>query len=62
MGVAGAISRTFLLAGNNLEVEGLDGFLDLLDKRKDVEGRERGLITGMPSPVLALIEHIAELT
>ena len=47
MGVAGALSRTFLLAGNKLEVEGLDGFLELLDKRKDVEGRERGLITGM---------------
>lgn len=49
MGITGAISRTFLLVGNRLEVEGLDDFLELLDKRKDVDGRERGLITGMSS-------------
>lgn len=29
-----------------MEVIGLDGFLETLDKRKDVEGRERGLLTG----------------
>jgi hypothetical protein len=32
---------------NKTEVVGLDRFLDTLDRRKDVEGRERGLITGM---------------
>ncbi len=30
---------------NSVEVHGLDNFLDLLDKRKDIEGRERGLLT-----------------
>lgn len=47
MGLTGTISRTFLLAGQRLEVYGLDEFLVLLDGRKDVEDRERGLITGM---------------
>ena len=47
MGLDGSVSRAFLQVGNRLEVEGLNQFLDLLDKRKDVEGRERGLITGM---------------
>lgn len=28
------------------EVHGLDRFLELLDERDNVEGRERGLITG----------------
>lgn len=30
---------------NSVEVHGLDNFLDLLDKRKDIEDRERGLLT-----------------
>jgi monolysocardiolipin acyltransferase len=30
-----------------MEVIGLDRFLQTLDKRKDIEGRERGLITGI---------------
>jgi len=30
---------------NSVEVHGLDNFLELLDKRKDIEGRERGLLT-----------------
>jgi len=30
-----------------MEVIGLDGFLETLDRRGNVEGRERGLITGM---------------
>ncbi|KAI9723335.1 MAG: hypothetical protein M1812_001218 [Candelaria pacifica] len=39
------ISRAFLFGLNRTEVKGLDGFLDLLDRRRDVEGRKRGLIT-----------------
>ena len=31
---------------NSTEIHGLDGFLKLLDERKDVEKRTRGLITG----------------
>ena len=30
---------------NSTEIHGLDGFLKLLDERKDVEKRKRGLIT-----------------
>lgn len=29
-----------------MEVIGLESFLETLDKRKDVDGRRRGLITG----------------
>jgi monolysocardiolipin acyltransferase len=46
MGLTGSISRGFLYGLNRIEVFGLDGFLETLDRRKDVEGRERGLITG----------------
>ena len=36
--------------GTNItEIHGLDGFLKLLDERKDVEKRTRGLITGKSS-------------
>ncbi|TVY15263.1 Lysophosphatidylcholine acyltransferase [Lachnellula arida] len=45
MGLTGSISRGFLFGLNRTEVVGLDRFLETLDKRKDVEGRERGLIT-----------------
>jgi monolysocardiolipin acyltransferase len=46
MGLTGSISRGFLYGLNRMEVIGLDRFLETLDQRKDVEGRERGLITG----------------
>lgn len=46
MGVTGALSRTFLYACNTTETVGLDRFLELLDKRNDPNGREKGLITG----------------
>ena len=46
MGLTAALSRGFLYTFNSVEVTGLDGFLQILDKRKDVEKRERGLITG----------------
>lgn len=45
--LTGNISRLFLTAFNRVEIQGLDGFQQLLDQRKDVEGRTRGLITGM---------------
>lgn len=45
MGVAGAICRIFLFGPNNTEVHGLDGFLDLLDRRENIEARQRGLLT-----------------
>ncbi|KAI9712510.1 MAG: hypothetical protein M1828_001690 [Chrysothrix sp. TS-e1954] len=45
IGTVGFISRSFLLYGNRLEVNGLPDFLALLDERKDVTNRSRGLIT-----------------
>ncbi|KAK7713582.1 Lyso-phosphatidylcholine acyltransferase [Botryosphaeria dothidea] len=45
MGVVGLLSRGFLVGLSNLEVNGMDNFLKLLDERKDVQGRQRGLIT-----------------
>lgn len=52
MGVTGTLSRLFLFGANTTETHGLDGFLRLLDKRHDVENRERGLITGEPNESL----------
>lgn len=46
MGLTGSLSQAFLYGLNYMEVIGLDRFLETLEKRKDVEGRERGLITG----------------
>jgi monolysocardiolipin acyltransferase len=46
MGVTGAISRCFYYGFNNMEVIGLEKFKETLDRRKDPENRERGLITG----------------
>lgn len=47
MGLTGSISRIFMYGANTTQVHGLDGFLELLDKRSDVQNRERGLITGL---------------
>ncbi|KAI2639663.1 acyltransferase [Hypomontagnella submonticulosa] len=45
MGLTAALFRGFLYGLNSVEVTGLDNFLDILDKRKDIEKRQRGLIT-----------------
>ncbi|KAI0014187.1 acyltransferase [Xylariaceae sp. FL0662B] len=45
MGLTAALSRVFLYGLNSVEVTGLQRFLDVLDKRKDIEKRQRGLIT-----------------
>ena len=47
MGAVGVLCRSFLLGLSTTEVHGLDGFLELLDERANVEERQRGLITGM---------------
>ena len=47
MAFVGSMSRIFMFGVNSLEVHGLDGFLETLDRRKDVGSRERGLITGI---------------
>jgi hypothetical protein len=56
MGLTGTLSKGFLYGLNYMEVIGLDRFLETLNKRKDVEGRERGLLTGegMVNPQLTL--------
>ncbi|KAI1772499.1 acyltransferase [Hypoxylon cercidicola] len=45
MGLTSALFRGFLYGFNSVETVGLDRFLDVLDKRKDVEKRQRGLLT-----------------
>ena len=47
MGTTGLLARAFLYLCNDMEVTGLDRFMKTLDQRKDIAGRERGLITGM---------------
>lgn len=46
-GVSGLICRGFMLGFNRMEANGGDKFQELLDERADVDGRTRGLITGM---------------
>ncbi|KAF2962871.1 hypothetical protein GQX73_g10703 [Xylaria multiplex] len=46
MGLTASLSRVFLYSLNSVEVTGLQRFLDIQDKRKDVEKRQRGLLTG----------------
>ncbi|TPX12132.1 uncharacterized protein E0L32_007247 [Thyridium curvatum] len=45
MGLTGIVCKTILYGTNKVEVIGLDRFLQRLEKRKDVEKRERGLLT-----------------
>ncbi|KAF2270029.1 hypothetical protein CC78DRAFT_188974 [Lojkania enalia] len=45
VGAVGALCRGFLFGLSRTEVHGLEGFLKLLDERRDVKERERGLIT-----------------
>ena len=49
MGVTGSLFRGLMYGANQLEVHGLEKFLQVLDGRKDVKARERGLITGTGS-------------
>lgn len=48
MGVAGGISRALLYALNRTETPGLDRFLKVLEERRDVQKRTKGLLTGKP--------------
>ena len=47
IGVSGLLTRGFYMGLNSVEVHGLGSFLELLNKRKDIESRERGLLTSM---------------
>lgn len=46
MGLTGTISKGFLNVLNDIEVTGLDKFIELLESRTDPFERQRGLITG----------------
>ena len=46
LGLVGSLTKAFMYGLNVFEVHGLDRFLALLESRKDVERRQRGLITG----------------
>lgn len=46
MSAVGLLCKGFLSGLSIVETHGMEGFLKLLDERKDVAGRERGLITG----------------
>ena len=46
LGVVGSLTKAFMYGLNTFEVHGLDRFVALLESRKDVERRQRGLITG----------------
>jgi monolysocardiolipin acyltransferase len=42
----GLASKTFLTFASSAQWHGLEGFLKLLDERKEVKKRNRGLLTG----------------
>jgi monolysocardiolipin acyltransferase len=52
MGVTGFLSRSFLFGFSYTEVIGLDRFLEVLDGRKDVSSRDKGLLTGTYQPII----------
>lgn len=45
MTTVGAISRGFLYGLNRVETKGLENLLGALDRRKQPEGKQRGLLT-----------------
>jgi monolysocardiolipin acyltransferase len=45
--LVGTASKIFLTLACTTNVVGLDGFTRLLDERRDVAKRDRGLLTGM---------------
>lgn len=47
MGIVGLLCKGFLNGLSTVETNGMDKFLKLLDAREDIEGRRRGLLTGM---------------
>jgi monolysocardiolipin acyltransferase len=47
MGAVGLLCKGFLSGLSRVETHGMEDFLQLLDEREQVEGRQKGLITGM---------------
>lgn len=59
MGLTGTLSKSFLNGLNDLEVFGLDNFVELLESRSDPFQRQRGLITGTATtPILHSISFL----
>ena len=46
MGFIGTLSRSFMFGANKTETHGLNGLLNLIDDRANIDQRQRGLITG----------------
>jgi hypothetical protein len=42
----GSVVKLFYALGARVNAHGLDRFLRILDERADIEGRQRGLLTG----------------
>lgn len=60
MGLTGTLSKTFLYGLNDLEVFGLDNFMQILESRRDPSQRQRGLITGTATtPILTSSSFIS---
>ena len=47
MGILGGLARTTLYAANSTEIHGLEEFQQLVAERRDIDERQRGLITGL---------------
>ncbi|TGJ84659.1 hypothetical protein E0Z10_g4089 [Xylaria hypoxylon] len=61
MGLTASLSRVFLYTLNSVEVTGLQRFLDVQDKRKDVGKRERGLLTAADIEPHSVCNHVSVL-
>lgn len=58
MGLTGSVSRGFLYGFNNIEVYGLERFIQSLDRRRDPNSREKGLLTGICPKLLEYVDVI----
>jgi monolysocardiolipin acyltransferase len=58
VGFTGTLARIFMNVPNSQKAHGLAPFLQLIDKRADPEGRQRGLLTGKGSPSVRSIRCI----
>ncbi|KAI9792197.1 MAG: hypothetical protein M1816_002737 [Peltula sp. TS41687] len=58
MSMASLLSRSFLYGASKTEIQGLDEFLQILDERKDIDGRERGLLTARPSSLFFYLGQV----
>jgi monolysocardiolipin acyltransferase len=50
--------KAFLALACTKEVYGLDGFVKVLDERRDIEGRERGLLTGISPSFMLCVDEL----